>query len=228
MLRCTTCPISSWTASISHRPLVVLSCQVVALNKTCRRVVSNISVHARPFPAEPPPVLRIERLFPTHHCAQRVIKLPITTAMTKSAHYSSAAAPKEKKQVMEPKPSASIVLLSPTNQVLLLHRVKTSSAFPSAHVFPGGNLSEFHDGPVPPPEDSKRHEDSQAYRLGAVRETFEESGILLARDKTNPGSLLNLPAAERDKARKAIYGNESKFNEWLDSVGGIADIGISL
>ncbi|KAK5242169.1 hypothetical protein LTR40_012886, partial [Exophiala xenobiotica] len=33
-------------------------------------------------------------------------------------------------------PSASVILVSPSNEILLLHRVQTSSAFPSAHVFP--------------------------------------------------------------------------------------------
>jgi 8-oxo-dGTP pyrophosphatase MutT (NUDIX family) len=147
---------------------------------------------------------------------------------SKVSHYSMAASSKEKKAPMEPKPSSSIVLLSPTNQVLLLRRVKTSSSFASAHVFPGGNLSDFHDGAVPPPGNPKRHEDSLTYRLGAIRETFEESGILLARDASrNDGSLLNLPAAERDGARKRIYNNEIKFGEWLESVGGIPDTGMS-
>ncbi|KAI1867623.1 hypothetical protein JX265_007425 [Neoarthrinium moseri] len=145
--------------------------------------------------------------------------------MTNASHYSTASAPKEKKQPMEPRPSSSIVLLSPTNQVLLLRRVKTSSSFASAHVFPGGNLSDFHDGAVPPPGDLARHEDSRAYRIGAVRETFEESGILLARDKrSTDGSLLVLPASERDVIRRRIYQNEIRFEEWLDSVGGVADI----
>ncbi|KAI1638799.1 hypothetical protein F4809DRAFT_598977 [Biscogniauxia mediterranea] len=123
----------------------------------------------------------------------------------------------------EPRPSASVVILSPTNQVLLLHRVSTSSAFPSAHVFPGGNLSDFHDGAVPPPGDRRRHEDSLPYRLGAIRETFEESGILLARKGGPDGPLLELPAEERERARKAIYQNEVRFVDWLRSVGGVAD-----
>ncbi|KAH7034625.1 uncharacterized protein B0I36DRAFT_316658 [Microdochium trichocladiopsis] len=124
----------------------------------------------------------------------------------------------------EPRPSASVVLLSPTNQVLLLRRVKTSSAFPSAHVFPGGNLSDFHDGKVPPPDDPKRHQDSLQYRLAAIRETFEESGILLAREiGKKDGPLLSLPAAERDRARRAIYKNEIRFVDWLKSVGGEPD-----
>ncbi|KAI0598981.1 hypothetical protein F4775DRAFT_552393 [Biscogniauxia sp. FL1348] len=123
----------------------------------------------------------------------------------------------------EPRPSASVIILSPTNQVLLLHRVSTSSAFPSAHVFPGGNLSDFHDGVVPPPGDPRRHEDSLPYRLCAIRETFEESGILLARKGGRDGPLLELPEEERERARKAIYANEVNFVEWLRSVGGVAD-----
>ncbi|KAK8012954.1 Structure-specific endonuclease subunit SLX4 [Apiospora marii] len=122
----------------------------------------------------------------------------------------------------EPRPSSSIILLSHTNQVLLLRRVKTSRSFASAHVFPGGNLSEFHDGPLASSSDGlAQHVDSLAYRLGAVRETFEESGILLARRKGAPvgdgGGLLVLSAQERDEARKAIYNNEVRFTEWLDN-----------
>ncbi|KAK7967981.1 uncharacterized protein PG986_002258 [Apiospora aurea] len=143
--------------------------------------------------------------------------------------------PPNKGPPAEPRPSSSIILLSHTNQVLLLRRVKTSRSFASAHVFPGGNLSAFHDGPVAPPDDvAARHRDSRAYRLGAIRETFEESGILLARRKKGGAAggdgdegeegLLVLSARERDEARRAVYGNEVAFTEWLDRVGGVADI----
>ncbi|KAH9894493.1 hypothetical protein F4778DRAFT_783923 [Xylariomycetidae sp. FL2044] len=134
-----------------------------------------------------------------------------------------SSSPRREKKPVEPRPSASIVLLSPENQVLLLRRVRTSSTFASAHVFPGGNLSGFHDGVIPPPEDPRRHEDFLAYRLAAIRETFEESGILLARHGDTDGPLLNLPNAERDSARKAIYENKVNFVEWLESLGGIPD-----
>ncbi|KAI1768109.1 hypothetical protein GGR53DRAFT_479096 [Hypoxylon sp. FL1150] len=130
---------------------------------------------------------------------------------------------KDMKKLAELRPSASVVLLSPENQVLLLHRVKTSSAFPSAHVFPGGNLSPFHDGNVPGSGDVEQHEDSLPYRLAAIRETFEESGILLAREDGNEGKPLDVPVAERDNARKAIYENKVRFVEWLASVGGVPD-----
>jgi hypothetical protein len=111
--------------------------------------------------------------------------------------------------------------------------VQTSSAFPSAHVFPGGNLSAFHDGAVPEPSSSDRHQDGPAYRLGAVRETFEESGILLARSKEDaaagesPG-LLDVPDDVREEGRKEVHANRVPFAEWLRGVGGVPDVGMLL
>jgi 8-oxo-dGTP pyrophosphatase MutT (NUDIX family) len=119
------------------------------------------------------------------------------------------------------------VLISPTNQVLLLHRVETSSSFPSAHVFPGGNVSAAHDGNVPDPEHPARHVDSDVYRMAAVRETFEESGILLARNKLT-GKLLNVHDAQRERARKDIRQNKITFPNWLANRSGVADIGVSV
>ncbi|KAJ4287880.1 5'-flap endonuclease [Collariella sp. IMI 366227] len=120
----------------------------------------------------------------------------------------------------------SILLLSPTNQVLLLHRVKTSTSFASAHVFPGGNLSSFHEGPLPAADSPALHQDGEAYRLAAVRETFEESGILLARKpgQSRDEGLMQIPDDVRDTGRKKIHGNKTKFSEWLQSVGGEPDV----
>ncbi|KAL7964793.1 hypothetical protein HDV63DRAFT_398375 [Trichoderma sp. SZMC 28014] len=126
-----------------------------------------------------------------------------------------------KKPIPEPRPSASIVLLSPTNEVLLLHRVKTSTSFASAHVFPGGNLDAFHDGDIPAPGTHERHRDGPAYRLGAIRECFEETGILLAK---KDGRLIDLPQQERDEARKKIHGSQIRFADWLKSIGAEADL----
>ncbi|KAI1404805.1 hypothetical protein F4819DRAFT_483298 [Hypoxylon fuscum] len=135
----------------------------------------------------------------------------------------TASTPAKEKKPAELRPSASVIILSPENQVLLLHRVQTSSSFPSAHVFPGGNLSEFHDGAFPDPGDIKLHDDSLPYKLAAIRETFEESGILLAREEGKDWKPLNIPTTEREKARKAIYENKVRFVEWLASVGGVPD-----
>ncbi|KAL6887745.1 hypothetical protein HDV57DRAFT_515228 [Trichoderma longibrachiatum] len=145
--------------------------------------------------------------------------------------YSSPASPQKepekdsgattKKPIPEPRPSSSIVLLSPTNEVLLLHRVKTSTSFASAHVFPGGNLDAFHDGDIPAPGTKDRHVDGPAYRLGAIRECFEETGILLA---TKDGRLVDLSQQERDEARKRIHGSQIKFADWLKSIDAEADL----
>ena len=119
----------------------------------------------------------------------------------------------------------SVILISPSNQVLLLHRVQSSSAFPSAHVFPGGNVSPAHDGPVPAEGEPGRHEDSPAYRLAAIRETFEESGILLAREKSGSGRLLELSDSVREEGRRDVHAERVLFPTWLAQHNGIADTG---
>jgi len=130
-------------------------------------------------------------------------------------------------------PSASVILVSPSNKILLLHRVQHSRAFPSAHVFPGGNLSGFHDGNIPGPSDPERHVDGPAYRLAAIRETFEECGILLARKASGSSGrnqaqepLLRLSADEKDKARRLIHDDKVRFTDWLRDAGGVPDLGV--
>jgi len=147
---------------------------------------------------------------------------------------------KPKKVSGEPRPSArylssqvlqhsvtnsrSILLISTTNQILLLHRVRTSSSFPSAHVFPGGNLEATHDGEIPSPTDPKRHVDGPVYRTGAIRECFEESGILLAKAKN--GQLLEIPEDIREQGRKDIHAGKVKFLDWVEAQGGVVDTGM--
>ncbi|KAH8423171.1 uncharacterized protein LDX57_000925 [Aspergillus melleus] len=120
---------------------------------------------------------------------------------------------KPKAKPSPPRPSSSVILVSPKNEILLLHRVKTSTSFASAHVFPGGNLSS-QDGPCPPVEDLKRHDDGPWYRQAALRELFEESGILLAKNKTS-GKMLTVPEDEREKGRRSIHQQEVTFADWL-------------
>jgi 8-oxo-dGTP pyrophosphatase MutT (NUDIX family) len=119
-----------------------------------------------------------------------------------------------------------VILVSPSNCILLTHRVQTSSAFPSAHVFPGGNLSPA-DG-ILPASGVARHTDNLAYRTGAIRELFEESGILLARNSitnniTNSNNnnahrssgLLSVSARDRLRGRRAIHSENVRFSTWL-------------
>lgn len=124
----------------------------------------------------------------------------------------------------EPRPSSSVLLISPQNQVLLLQRViRDRDHFSGGHVFPGGNVEVGQDGAVPAPGQPGRHEDSNAYRLAACRETFEESGILLAR-KNNRDGLIQLPDAQREVARHKIHDQQLDFADWVTSLGGVCDI----
>ncbi|CRG88104.1 40S ribosomal protein S21 [Talaromyces islandicus] len=119
-----------------------------------------------------------------------------------------------KKEVAVPRPSSSVLLISPENEVLLLHRVETSTSFASAHVFPGGNVSTNQDGECPPPTDPKRHEDALNYRKAAIRELFEESGILLAKDRVS-GKLVHVNDAVKEHGRRDIHANKLTFSDWL-------------
>ncbi|KAJ5523223.1 hypothetical protein N7513_012767 [Penicillium frequentans] len=118
-----------------------------------------------------------------------------------------------KKEVAIPRPSSSVILVSPKNEILLLHRVQTSSSFASAHVFPGGNLST-QDGPCPPADDHAVHDDAPHYRNAAIRELFEESGILLAKDAST-GKMVVLDEPTREQGRRLIHQNKVTFDKWL-------------
>lgn len=159
--------------------------------------------------------------------------IPISTNNSESLHAEQVRqqtesngfnnmAPKAKTPAI-PRPSSSVIVVSPSNQILLLQRVRQSSSFPSAHVFPGGNISEAHDGRVPPPESHDRHTDTDVYRMAAIRETFEESGIVLAMDQSGE-RLIEVPDAERQEGRKAIHSNKTLFPQWLADRGAKPDI----
>lgn len=122
------------------------------------------------------------------------------------------------------RPSSSVLLISPTNQILFLRRVRTSSSFASAHVFPGGALSSTHDGAIPAVDSPARHRDGPAYRLAAIRETFEECGILLAKDKGTGQFFTNISDGEREEGRKAVHGGKIRFGELLERWGAEPDV----
>lgn len=63
-------------------------------------------------------------------------------------------------------------------------------------------------------EDLKRHDDGPWYRQAALRELFEESGILLAKNQAS-GKMLTVPEEEREKGRRLIHQQEVNFSDWL-------------
>ena len=102
-------------------------------------------------------------------------------------------------QPVEPRPAATIVLLRDADagvEVLLLRRNRSAGFVPGAYVFPGGGVDgtdaadetlAFLDGLTP---DGAAHRlglfdadpPAIAYYLAALREAFEETGILVGRD----------------------------------------------
>lgn len=73
----------------------------------------------------------------------------------------------------------------------------------------------------------KRHEDSPAYRRAAIRELFEESGILLAKD-TASRKMLAVGEEEREKGRRAIHQDQITFAQWLQRQNAAAEPDIGL
>ncbi|CZR55518.1 related to NUDIX family hydrolase [Phialocephala subalpina] len=160
-----------------------------------------------------PLLLSLRRVFPPSMAPRPALEKQYMSSGTKPT-----------KQIAEPRPSASILLISPTNEILLLHRVRTSTSFASAHVFPGGNLSSTQDGDIPSPTSPNRHLDGRPYRLGAIRECFEESGILLAKRKDGGGELLDVEEEVREKGRKDVHAGRVRFEDWVESMGGVVDV----
>lgn len=88
-------------------------------------------------------------------------------------------------KIAEPKPAATVVLLRDHDgelQVLLLKRHRSSGFVPGAYVFPGGRIDDADSDArllancaVPERGGVAAH-----YWFGAVREVFEETGVLLA------------------------------------------------
>ena len=60
--------------------------------------------------------------------------------------------------------------------------------------------------------------------MGAIRECFEESGILLAKDRDKPQEMLKLSNEEREDGRHAIHNESITFSDWLKRRGGVPDL----
>jgi 8-oxo-dGTP pyrophosphatase MutT (NUDIX family) len=99
-------------------------------------------------------------------------------------------------------------------EVFLLRRTTVAVFSPGAHVFPGGALDPGDRDPVMLARaDGDRTEDLP-YRIAAIRETFEEAGLLLARPATSP-ELLRLDDPELSARfglhRKGMIAGEQPF-----------------
>lgn len=91
-----------------------------------------------------------------------------------------------------------------------------------AHVFPGGALSPEHDGATPSVTDADPN--LSAYKLAAIRETFEESGILLAKSIQTGKLFTEISDAEREDGRRAVHSGTILFPDLLRKWGCEADV----
>jgi len=112
-------------------------------------------------------------------------------------------------------------------EVLMLRRTSAMKFAPGAYVFPGGSVDEADADPAiawhgPDPAEVGARlgapaELARALVCAAVRETFEESGVLLAGE---PGGPLTVPAGSSWKAdRNALTAGSLTLAELLSSRG---------
>ncbi|KAJ3900890.1 hypothetical protein F5879DRAFT_970846 [Lentinula edodes] len=105
-----------------------------------------------------------------------------------------------------PRPSASLVLINERNEVLMVQRNPHASTFAGATVFPGGNFDKKQDSSL---------------KITAIREAFEESGLLIARPSD---SLSRTPSdAVLDEARFAVHSQTKTFQQFMNENNLIAD-----
>lgn len=131
-----------------------------------------------------------------------------------------------------PRRSASLLLVRDDPlRVLMLRRGSSRGAFPSALVFPGGVL-EPGDGALARESGSETDDEESALRVTAIRETWEEVGVLLARGAGR--RLLGGPEVPRpgDAGAEGLAGVLSAaaarlaiedvvpFGRWITPLGG--------
>jgi 8-oxo-dGTP pyrophosphatase MutT (NUDIX family) len=138
------------------------------------------------------------------------------------------------------RPAATIVLMRDTSgagsglEVLLLRRVRSSGFVPGAWVFPGGRvdrddattaLVERLEGVTAAsaarrlalPEDADPP--GVAYFIAAIREAFEETGILVGRDESGQPSASAAADSRVRSLRQDLLADEDAFPGILDAMG---------
>lgn len=112
-------------------------------------------------------------------------------------------------------------------EVLLLQRHHASGFVPGAYVFPGGRVDEADASPAAaallaralPPEASRALEPPAAFWMAALREVFEETGILLASDAAGRPAPDAASEPRLAEWRERLMGAHSELVELLEAEG---------
>jgi 8-oxo-dGTP pyrophosphatase MutT (NUDIX family) len=120
---------------------------------------------------------------------------------------------------VEPRDAATVLLIrdAPDLQVFMLRRNLQSVFAAGAYVFPGGAVDPDDDDGDEPDGDTGV---AARFRVAAIREAFEEAGVLLARDASTgePVDVASLSAA-----RQALHRGDRSFAEIVDELGVVLD-----
>jgi 8-oxo-dGTP pyrophosphatase MutT (NUDIX family) len=139
----------------------------------------------------------------------------------------------------KPRDAATLILLRNSDrtsggiEVLLLRRHARSAFLPGAHVFPGGVVEEADFAPEMASlchglsfdeahqtiEDVSPSEKPLGFFVAAIREAFEESGILLAHGNRGQPSLDDRQMVWLGGSRSEVHANPSSFLSLLKQEG---------
>jgi glyoxylase-like metal-dependent hydrolase (beta-lactamase superfamily II)/8-oxo-dGTP pyrophosphatase MutT (NUDIX family) len=122
-----------------------------------------------------------------------------------------------------PRPAATLVLLRPggaATQVLMIQRAQNAAFLGGAYVFPGGAIDAADSDPrvlkrivglAPEAANARLNvPNGLAYYVAAIRESFEEAGVLLLIEKdSNPIS--------KNRAEKLLHHRKGSFIELLEA-----------
>jgi glyoxylase-like metal-dependent hydrolase (beta-lactamase superfamily II)/8-oxo-dGTP pyrophosphatase MutT (NUDIX family) len=111
-----------------------------------------------------------------------------------------------------PRPAATLILLrdSPAGpEVLMLQRTQSAAFLGGAYVFPGGSLDAGDRDLAPRVIDFEAREPPLEYWIAAVRECFEEAGVLIACD-------VERRAIPAERAERLKAWRERPFAELLE------------
>jgi len=138
-------------------------------------------------------------------------------------------------QPVVPRPAATITIVRDVAdgfEVLMMQRNHSSGFMPGAYVFPGGAIDQEDSDPalyalcagLDDAAASRRlgiERDGLAYWIGAIRECFEEAGLLLCYDASGELVRLDTPESERryGEQRAALNAGQLGFAEFCRSEG---------